>query len=84
MSPRIVESAVEYSVSVAAISVLVFAMEIGLTDGMHASVIASNVFHCAGVNGSSFGKGGNGVAFGETGSVGSDIVVVYKFRRSFI
>ena len=76
MSPRIVESAVEYSVSVAAISVLVFAMDIGLTDGMHASVMASSVFHCAGVNGSSLGRGGSGVVFGETGSVGSDIVAV--------
>jgi hypothetical protein len=53
-----------------AISVLVLAADRGLIAGTQASAIASSVFHCAGVKGSSVGNGGRGVAFGETGSVG--------------
>ena len=53
-----------------AISVLVLAADMGLMAGTQASAIASSVFHCDGVKGSSTGNGGRGVALGETGSVG--------------
>lgn len=68
-----VDSAVAYSVSGAARSVKGFAVERGLMEGMQASVMARRVFHWSGVRGSSLGKGGSGVAFGDTGSVGRDI-----------
>ena len=55
--------------SVAAISVRVFAVDMGLIAGMTASAIARSVFHCWDVSGSSDGSGGSGVAFGETGAV---------------
>jgi hypothetical protein len=42
-------------------------------EGMHASVMARRVRHWSGVRGSSLGRGGSGVAFGDTGSVGRDI-----------
>jgi hypothetical protein len=51
-------------------------VEIGLIAGITASVMAKRVFHWAGVSGFSDGRGGNGVAFGDTGSVGRDIVGV--------
>jgi hypothetical protein len=66
--------AVEYSLSATAISVPAVAVDIGLMAGMTASVMANNVFHCAGVSGSSVGKGGKGVALGEMGSVGRDML----------
>jgi len=74
VSPLSALTAVEYSLSATATSVLRFAVDVGLTAGMTVSAMANSVFHCAGVSGSSAGNGGKGVAFGETGSVGRDIV----------
>jgi acetyl-CoA carboxylase carboxyltransferase component len=55
---------------------MVLAVDMGLMAGMTASAMANNVFHCAGVRGSSVGRGGSGVAFGDTGVVVSDMLAV--------
>jgi hypothetical protein len=65
---------VEYSLSVTATSVCGFATETGLIAGTTASAMARSVFHCSGDSGSSVGRGGNGVAFGDTGFVGRDML----------
>jgi hypothetical protein len=66
-------SAVEYWSGVSGISLRVFAVEMGLMEGMTVSAMARSVFHCAGVSGSAEGNGGSGAAFGETGWVGKDM-----------
>ena len=63
--------AVEYSLSVAAISDLVRAMAMGFTTGITASAMARSVFHWADVRGSSEGMRGRVATFGETVSAGS-------------
>jgi hypothetical protein len=59
-------TAVEYSLSATAISMRASAVDLGLIEGIRASVIAKSVFHCAGVSGSSEGIGSEGIAFGDT------------------
>lgn len=65
--------AVENSLSVMASSFFTIAVDIGLIAGITASVMANKVLHCAGVSGFSAGRGGNGVAFGDTCCAGRDM-----------